>query len=553
MGSVRGFVALVVAFLLLAASAIDLAVLAFIDRRSEAPVGRAFERIGAADRVSLALDRLASHPVSRHIAPDNDLVRPAIQLRVLSAAAKPPQAARGEEIASLAVRISRTGDPADIGAARSLIVHYRQEERREIAAYRAELSRRHRIALFGAMAAVIFGFLSGGLAALALVGLRRTEKADLEAREAHLQSILDSVPDAMIVIDEHGVIQSFSAAAEKQFGWTPPEVIGRNVNMLMPNPYRDGHDGYLGRYLTTGERRIIGIGRVVVGERRDGSTFPMELSVGEMRSGERRFFTGFVRDLTERQDAERRFQDVQSELAHVSRLSAMGEMASALAHELNQPLSATANYVQGSLRLLSQEPIDLPLIREGLTVAGEQMFRAGDIIRRLRDFVAKGETERRIESLSKLLEEAGALAMVGAKDRGVRLRYSISTTTDTVLVDKVQIQQVVLNLMRNAVEAMAESPRRDLVVSAGPAPDDMVKVSVRDTGTGVSEDVAAQLFQPFVTTKHQGMGVGLSISRTIVEAHGGRIWVEPAPGGGAIFSFTLRAVNERELTEDANV
>ncbi|MBU1376135.1 MAG: PAS domain S-box protein [Alphaproteobacteria bacterium] len=402
------------------------------------------------------------------------------------------------------------------------------------------------------MAAVVLGFLAGGVAALALVGLRRTEKADLEAREAHLQSILDSVPDAMIVIDERGVIQSFSAAAEKQFGWTSPEVIGRNVNMLMPNPYRDGHDGYLGRYLQTGERRIIGIGRVVVGERRDGSTFPMELSVGEMRSGEHRFFTGFVRDLTERQDAERRFQDVQSELAHVSRLSAMGEMASALAHELNQPLSATANYVQGSLRLLSQAPLDVALIREGLTDAGEQMFRAGDIIRRLRDFVAKGETERRIESLSKLLEEAGALAMVGAKDRGVRLRYNIATTTDTVLVDKVQIQQVVLNLMRNAVEAMADSQRRDLIVSAEPAQDDMVRVSVRDTGPGVSDEVAARLFQPFVTTKQQGMGVGLSISRTIVEAHGGRIWAEPADGGGAVFSFTLRAEQERELSEGPN-
>ncbi len=373
--------------------------------------------------------------------------------------------------------------------------------------------------------------------------------ADLGAREAHLQSILDSVPDAMIVIEEHGIIQSFSAAAQKQFGWTAEEAIGRNVSTLMPNPYRDGHDGYLARYLTTGERRIIGIGRVVVGERKDGSTFPMELSVGEMRSGERRFFTGFVRDLTERQDAERRFQGVQSELAHVSRLSAMGEMASALAHELNQPLSATANYVQGSLRLLDQTPLDVPLIKDALGVAGEQMFRAGDIIRRLRDFVSKGETERRIENLPQLLEEAGALAMVGAKDRGVRLRYEIASSVDLVLVDKVQIQQVVLNLMRNAIEAMAGAPRRELVVAAEIADDDMVQVSISDTGSGISDEIAAQLFEPFVTTKHEGMGVGLSISRTIIEAHGGRISAEPNPGGGTIFRFSLRAVQARELEE----
>ena len=373
--------------------------------------------------------------------------------------------------------------------------------------------------------------------------------ADLKAREAHLQSILDSVPDAMIVIDEHGVIQSFSAAAEAQFGRSSADVIGHNVSMLMPSPYRENHARYLSSYLETGERKVIGIGRVVVGERADGSTFPMELSVGEMKSGDRRFFTGFVRDLTERQAAERRFQGVQSELAHVSRLSAMGEMASALAHELNQPLSATANYVQGSLRLLDHVPIDRDLIKEALTIAGEQMFRAGDIIRRLRDFVSKGETDRRIENLSQLLEEAGALAMVGAKDQGVRLRFDVASDIGPVIVDKVQIQQVMLNLMRNAIEAMAGSPKRELVVSATAAPDNMVEVSVRDTGPGISEEIAAELFQPFVTTKQNGMGVGLSISRTIVEAHGGRIWVEPNVNGGTVFRFTLRGVREGEVAD----
>jgi len=379
--------------------------------------------------------------------------------------------------------------------------------------------------------------------------------ADLEQREAHLRSILDSVPDAMIVIDERGTVRSFSLAAERQFGWTAAEAIGRNVSFLMPSPYREGHDGYLSRYLKTGERRVIGVGRVVVGERRDGSTFPMELSVGEMKSGERRFFTGFVRDLTERQAAERRFQDVQSELAHISRLSAMGEMASALAHELNQPLSATANYIQGSLRLMREEPVDIKIVTEALEVAGEQMFRAGDIIRRLRDFVSKGETERQIESLPQLLEEAGALAMVAAsaKDHGVRLTYDIAADVGMVLVDRVQIQQVVLNLMRNGIEAMAETRRRDLTVSARPAPDDMVVISVADSGIGLTDEVAAQLFRPFVTTKQHGMGVGLSISRTIVEAHGGRIWAEGEPGKGTTFHFTLRAVHAQEMAHGERV
>lgn len=385
--------------------------------------------------------------------------------------------------------------------------------------------------------------------------LRRTvahrERAllDLQEREAHLQSILDTVPDAMIVIDERGAMQSFSAAAERLFGWSAPEAVGRNVSILMPSPYREEHDSYLQRYLSTGERRIIGIGRVVVGERRDGSTFPMELAVGEMRSADTRYFTGFVRDLSERQETERRLQDMQSELVHVSRLTSMGEMASALAHELNQPLSAIANYVKGCVRLLDSGRADPVKLRSALEQSGEQALRAGQIIRRLRDFVARGEVERRIESLPKLIEEAGALAMVGAKEHGIRVRFDLDRNVELVLADKVQIQQVVLNLMRNAIDEMHDTPRRNLLVRTRPGPDDTIEVIVSDTGRGISPQIADQLFSPFVTTKSQGMGVGLSISRTIVEAHGGRIWVEGNADGGADFHFTLRAAHLEELSE----
>jgi two-component system sensor kinase FixL len=377
--------------------------------------------------------------------------------------------------------------------------------------------------------------------------LQRSRR-EAAAREAHLRSILDTVPEAMIVIDEHGLMQSFSSAAERLFGYGAGEVLGRNIKMLMPAPYRDNHDAYLGRYLRTGEKRIIGIGRVVVGERKDGSTFPMELAVGEMISGATRYFTGFIRDLTERQQADARLLALQAELVHISRLTALGEMASALAHELNQPLSAIANYMKGSRRLLeNMSDQQSTMIGEAMDKAAEQSVRAGQIIRRLRDFVARGETERRIESLKKLLEEASALAFVGAKDRGVRVTYALDPELDAVLADKVQIQQVVLNLVRNAVEAMEQSSRRDLMIGTERGSDGMAVIKVTDTGAGIAPEVADQLFQPFITTKSQGLGVGLSISRTIVESHGGRIWVEPNPAGGTIFHFTLRAVHQENV------
>jgi two-component system sensor kinase FixL len=304
--------------------------------------------------------------------------------------------------------------------------------------------------------------------------------------------------------------------------------------------------------LRTGERRIIGIGRVVVGQRSDGSTFPMELAVGEMHVRNQRFFTGFIRDLTERQQTEARLQELQAELVHMSRLTAMGEMASALAHELNQPLSAIANYMKGSRRLLeNREDQGAGLLRDAMDKAADQALRAGDIIRRLRDFVARGESERRVENVKKLVEEASALALVGAKDKGVRVRFAFAPGLGYVLADKVQVQQVLLNLIRNGIDAMEAATTRELEVTTSRAPDNMVEISVADTGAGISPEIAGQLFQPFVTTKSQGMGVGLSISRTIIESHGGSIAQRPNPGGGTIFFFTLPAVVKGETAENA--
>jgi two-component system sensor kinase FixL len=362
----------------------------------------------------------------------------------------------------------------------------------------------------------------------------------LRTRESHLRSILDTVPDAMIVINGYGIIQFFSTAAERLFGLSEQEAIGKNISEMMPMPDQARHDSYLERYRSTGERHIIGIGRIVTGKRRDGTTFPMHLSIGEMKSGGEPYFTGFVRDLTEHQQTQARLQELQSELVHISRLSAMGEMASALAHELNQPLAAISNYMKGSRRLLagSTDP-NTPKIENAMDRAAEQALRAGQIIRRLRDFVSRGESEKRVESLSKMIEEAGALGLAGAREQNIQLRFHLNPEFDLVLADRVQIQQVLVNLFRNALEAMAQSPRRELVASNGKVGDDMVEVEVSDTGSGFHDDVKANLFQTFFTTKETGMGVGLSISRSIIEAHGGRMWAESNAAGGATFRFTL--------------
>jgi two-component system sensor kinase FixL len=384
--------------------------------------------------------------------------------------------------------------------------------------------------------------------------LRRTRMksrghfANLKAREAHLRSILDSVPDATVVIDDKGIIQSFNTAAERLFGYREASVAGRNVSVLMPSPYRDAHDDYIARYLATGEKHIIGIDRVVTGQRKNGSTFPMKLEVGEMQSGDRRFFTGFIRDLTERQKTEKQLQDLQTELARLSRLTAMGEMASTLAHEINQPLSAISNYLQGCTRLL--ESVDhphAPKIRDALAETIKQTLRAGNIVRQLREFVTHGETEKRPEDIHKLVEEASALALVGAKDEGVKTVFRFDTKLDPVLVEKVQIQQVLINLIRNAIEAMQDAKRKELVVTTAPSDGEMIEVSVADTGQGIAEEITDRLFQPFVTTKPAGMGVGLSISKRIIESHGGQIRAEPNPGGGTVFRFTVKRASQESV------
>jgi two-component system, LuxR family, sensor kinase FixL len=363
----------------------------------------------------------------------------------------------------------------------------------------------------------------------------KTGRADLL-----FQAVVEAALDPIVVIDRSGAIRSVNQATERVFGYRATELVGRNVRMLMPQPYADEHDTYLANYLRTGERKIIGIGRDVSGRRKNGSIFPMSLAVGETEVEGEVIFVGIIHDLTDRQAAGRRIHDLQAELLHVSRLSVMGQLASTMAHELNQPLTAVMNYLEAARHLLQTDPQSAERVRELMGRAVAQAERAGEVIRNLRQFVSKGETDRRSESLNKLVEEALALALVGARQSGIRVSLDLDRALMPVLVDGVQIQQVVLNLVRNAVEAMEEVERRELTIATrAVAAENIAEMRIVDSGPGIAPEIAGRLFQPFATTKKAGMGLGLSICREIVESHHGSLSAAPNPSGGTVFRLTL--------------
>jgi two-component system sensor kinase FixL len=382
---------------------------------------------------------------------------------------------------------------------------------------------------------------------------RKAEELALQRREEHLRSILATVPDAMIVIDELGIVLSFSAAAERLFGYPEAQVAGRNVSMLMPSPDREQHDSYLARYLASGVPRIIGIGRIVTGLRADGSTFPMHLSVGEALAGDQRLFTGFVQDLSEKQAIEARLSELQAELIHVSRLSAMGTMASTLAHELNQPLTAIASYGEAAEAVMkSGGELDREMLGEVLGEMAAQALRAGGVVRRLREFVTRGELTKSVEDLTKLIEDTAALALVGSRESDVRTEFRLDPDARSVLVDRVQIQQVLINLIRNAIEAMQGLSDKRLLIGTRSVDEMTVEVTVSDTGPGIAPAIRERMFEAFNTSKDSGMGLGLSICRTIVEAHGGKISASDRRDGGSVFCFTLmRSADDDEARAQA--
>ena len=364
-----------------------------------------------------------------------------------------------------------------------------------------------------------------------------------KAAARELRALLDAAVDAIVVIDAQGRIETFNHAAEQMFGYRESEIFGKNIKMLMPEHERSHHDGYLRRYLDTGLARIIGIGREIEARRRDASVFPAWLAVGRVEGDPPRF-VGFIRDISARVAAERTLAQSQERLAHVARLSTMGEMAAGLAHEINQPLAAIATYAQATERMLDKgNAADLAEVRESLVQISRQALRAGDVIRRLRAFVAHRELSRERVGCNRLLEDLVALARPDLRANDVTMRLDVEPCLPDIIADVIQLQQVLINLIRNAIDSTLQcgSSRREIVLTATSRPEG-VEISVDDHGPGVAPEAVARLFTPFFTTKPQGTGLGLAISRTIVQAHGGQLSYRDRPGGGACFHFTLPAM-----------
>ena len=364
--------------------------------------------------------------------------------------------------------------------------------------------------------------------------------ADRGSLEPLMRSVLASVPDAMIVINQKGQMLAFSAAAERLFGYKASDVAGKNVSMLMSGANENHHDQYIRNYLSTGEKQIIGIGRIVEAKLADGKTIPVELKIGEAEIDGERLFTGYIRDMSEQQENALRLSQMQVELANFSRLSAVGTMASAMAHELNQPLTAVANYLEAARDLLENADADtLAFIQEALDAAATQSIRAGQIVRRLRDYVSRGELDMRPVNLLEVVEDATSLAKVGFEGQLARVIAKIPDAFPAVLADRLQLRQVIVNLIRNAIEALSETANPQIWVSAT-VEDDLAQITIEDNGPGIPGADESSPFDAFNSTKPGGMGLGLSICQTIMDAHGSVIEYAPSSKGGAAFKFSLR-------------
>ena len=357
------------------------------------------------------------------------------------------------------------------------------------------------------------------------------------------QALLDAAVDAIVVIDEAGKIITFNGAAERMFGYAAADVLGRNVSMLMDEPYRSQHNQYVAHYVENGDAHIIGKGREVEARRANGEVFPVSLAVGEAVDGDRRRFVGIVRDLSEQRAAEQSARALELKLAHVGRFNLMGEMAAGIAHEINQPLSAIATYAQAGKRVLQRDNLDIAMLAEICSKIDDQARRAGQVIDNLRKFIRKQDVDTQSLDVNSVIDDVLNLVEVDTRSEGIPVHSRMSSGLPNVRADAVQLQQVLLNLTRNAVDAMRGGlgKERGILIATEPGATGGVRITVTDHGHGVSPQLGDNIFHPFVTTKRDGLGVGLAISKTIVQSYGGTLGYSENPAGGAVFTVELPA------------
>lgn len=357
-----------------------------------------------------------------------------------------------------------------------------------------------------------------------------------------LDAILETMVDGVITIDKTGLIQRYNTACETIFGYKHSEVQGQNVKMLMPDNYRQDHDQYITDYQHSGEAKIIGIGREVSGKRKNGDIFPMYLSVGENKGGGEGGYVGIIRDLTEKAARDAEHNRIQQEYFHLSRVAAMNQMGTAIAHELNQPLAAIMNYVQAAKATLNTgKDVDREAINQMMSKSSEQVDRAAKTLARLRRFIQTGDVEKEKADVLSVIKTSVELSVLSFKALGVTIKYEFEKDLPDILMSDVQIQQVLVNLIRNACEAMERSPDKILRISASLPERNTLLIGVIDTGAGISDVRLKMLFEPFSSDKKDGLGVGLSISQSIIASHDGRLWGEQNEAGGSAFYFTLPA------------
>ncbi|PKG99591.1 nitrogen regulation protein NR(II) [Paraglaciecola sp. MB-3u-78] len=372
---------------------------------------------------------------------------------------------------------------------------------------------------------------------------KASSQGTIKDANQRLIALLDAAVDALVIIDGKGNVELFNSAAQKMFGYTKQEVFGKNIKMLMPAPFSIEHDKYLSSYLASGEAKIIGRGRKVKGKKSNGEEFPIFLSVGEVKDTSHIQFVGIIRDISEQERDRIEARQSRERLSHASRLSSMGELAAGIAHEMNQPLSAISSYAQASKRLLKSATQDNQIkVVAALDKICDQAIRASEVINRLRTFVKKRVAQRETVDLNGLILETVNLAKVDTRilDHEVILELC-HDNKPKLLADPVQIQQVLLNLIRNGIDAMEHIKGAPLRIQSQWLSQSMIEVSVIDCGLGIDKNTSSGMFTPFFTTKETGMGMGLTVSQTIIHAHGGRIYFDPGQTSGCIFSFCLPA------------